>query len=773
MQVTKPGLGVLCKQFQSFVRPAGLVAALSRGAESAHSRAGYMPAIIGYPSIHHKVAALGSRAALPKANYQSRRTTAVAVANSSSSRNNHHHNSHNSSADTADSEGASGGVANPDGKRSSNVWPPPLEEWLRNHGGTVNSVELRSVLFPSGAVDRQLRATSDHPAGAILISVPRMLQIRYDNIEEAAAATAATSTDTAIPAVDAAKLVALYDMMPKGSDTGAAAWPFKQALTLLYHLSRGLASPLLPYIAHLPGIAPGVPTPRVAMLMHDDAVEELQYGNVIQDIRNQKYWLNHVTKEVFGRLSHGTEVPGASVSAAAAAAAAAAGRCGSASTPAALDPFGGLVVDAELFGWAVAVAMSRCFGLTRFRTHTCVPLVDMANHVAPYSASNCEIRTGPGGEVLMYAKRPIQADEELTLTYGTHDNHNLLLSYGFTLQPNPNDAFYFDIDLSTVESLVEGLMEDGSGRTGLASWQLQLLETHVGIGRADGGEYGKGSGSASGVSSGDNNSSSSNGAVRVYLSASLPSVDTAKESTCGDFTTPVEGDGTGADFGAEGVAEETTATTRASAAAVRSTVRQPVDPRLLAALRIATLQDETWYRILQPMSVDQIGGWANLLARQQEITVMRLLAALVTALYTTFPTTIQQDRQLLKAASVGGAATVAATSISPPLKPAHSSAVSFAVDNYSANTKAAVEGSVGCMGGEGGGGEWALRPFVERSMGGGGGAASNQPEAAIAAHIRDMAEAIRFRLGLKTTLERCLQALVARAKELDALQKIR
>jgi hypothetical protein len=31
--------------------------------------------------------------------------------------------------------------------------------------------------------------------------------------------------------------------------------------------------------------------------------------------------------------------------------------------------------------------------------------------------------------------------------------------------------------------------------------------------------------------------------------------------------------------------------------------------------------------------------------RLQEITVMRLLAALVTALYTTFPTTIQQVRQ--------------------------------------------------------------------------------------------------------------------------------
>ncbi|GIL84581.1 hypothetical protein Vretifemale_13237, partial [Volvox reticuliferus] len=749
MQISKPPFGMLYRQLQSFVRPAGLVASLSSEGGSACSRTGYTPAIISCPAIQNKIATLGARAILPKANCPGRRTTAVAAANKSfrsttSSNNNNNgdngninNSGNNSKVDTAGSNGASGGSASSlDAQRSSGAWPPPLEEWLRNHGGTVNGVELRPVLFPSGAVDRQLRATCDHPAGALLISVPRMLQIRYDNIEEAAAAAATANTSTdgavapgavsaaaaaaaakdtslAIPAVDAVALVALYDMMPKGSDTGGTAWPFKQALTLLYHLSRGLASPLLPYIAHLPGIAPGVSTPRVGMLMHDDAVEELQYGNIVQDIRNQKYWLKHVSTEVLSRRPHGTDIPVAppsssssssSSSAAAAAAtepsmvaaaAAATGKPGSALTPAAPDPFGGLVVDGELFGWAVAVAMSRCFGLTRFRTHTCVPLVDMANHVAPYSASSCEIRTGPGGEVVMYAKRPIKSGEELTLTYGTHDNHNLLLSYGFTLQPNPNDAFYFDIDLTTVESLVEGLMGD-SDRTSLAAWQLELLDKRLGLGRASSGgdEYGKGSSSSS--------SSSSNDTIRVYLSATLPSVASVEESTDGDVTMPVAGGATGADdVTREGTAEKAVAT-GTSAAAVRA-VRQPVDPRLLAALRIATLQDEAWYRVLLPMSGDQIGGWANLLARQQEITVMRLLAALVTALYTTFPTTIQQDRQLLKAASIDVAAAAAATSLSPPPKPADSLA----------NSKAAVEGSGGYMGGSGGG--WALRPSIERS----------------------------------------------------------
>jgi hypothetical protein len=221
---------------------------------------------------------------------------------------------------------------------------------------------------PAGAVDRQLRATHDHPPDSLLISVPRFLQVRYDNIEAAAAAAApadthpaaalsgdATSSPLSIPAADAVAVTALYGMMPQGSDTGAAAWQFKQALTILYHLSRGSASPLLPYLAHLPGLSPGVPTPRVAMLMHDDAVDELQYGSIVQDVQNQKYWLRSVSSEVLGRLQHAplaSEAPSTAAVAQSPVAAA----------------FGGLGVDPELFGWAVAVAMSRCFGLRRCAT---------------------------------------------------------------------------------------------------------------------------------------------------------------------------------------------------------------------------------------------------------------------------------------------------------------------------------------------------------------------------------------------------------------------
>lgn len=42
--------------------------------------------------------------------------------------------------------------------------------------------------------------------------------------------------------------------------------------------------------------------------------------------------------------------------------------------------------------------------------------------------------------------------------------------------------------------------------------------------------------------------------------------------------------------------------------------------------------------------MEELGRWGSPLARQHEVGVLRLLAALVTALYTTFPTTIQQVR---------------------------------------------------------------------------------------------------------------------------------
>eukprot|EP00198_Chlamydomonas_reinhardtii_P002671 XP_001692007.1 lysine N-methylase [Chlamydomonas reinhardtii] len=542
---------------------------------------------------------------------------------------------------------SSEGRASSSASAAGGSWPPPLEQWLVAHGGVVNGVELRQVLYPSGARDRLLVASRDHAPGDLLISVPAPLQLRYDNIEVAAEAAAdgsgfegacpkgqeeeaGGSASLSIPPAEAAALLRLFDQMPRGSDTGAPAWQFKQviALTILYHLSRGAASPLLPYLAHLPGLAPGVPTPRVAMLMYDNAVDELQYGTLVQDIRNQKYWLRHVGCHLLPQLTGGqqeAEGEGVAASQGVVEGPMAQGRAQegprAAATTSGPSPFGGLAVDEELFGWAVAVAMSRCFGLSRGPrpTHTCVPLVDMANHVAPREASNAEIRGGRDGQVAMYAKKQIRAGDEISLTYGTHDNHNLLLSYGFTLQPNPYDGFYFDLNMETIESLVEG--QGGDPDTGgLAGWQRELIAHKLGLAAGAGGRGGADGGAES---------------IRVYLSG--VAAEAAPKAAVAAEAPAVAGSAAAALDDTPAVATPT-----GSGPVAAGPVRQPVDPRLLAALRIGTLQDRAWEKLLVGRSVEQIGAWSSLLARQQEISIMQLLAALASALYSSFPTTIQQ-----------------------------------------------------------------------------------------------------------------------------------
>jgi hypothetical protein len=59
-------------------------------------------------------------------------------------------------------------------------------------------------------------------------------------------------------------------------------------MQLLWHLSQPASSPLSPHLALLPGICPGLGPPRIGMLLHDSAVEELQHAPLIQDVLNHK-----------------------------------------------------------------------------------------------------------------------------------------------------------------------------------------------------------------------------------------------------------------------------------------------------------------------------------------------------------------------------------------------------------------------------------------------------------------------------------------------------
>lgn len=115
-----------------------------------------------------------------------------------------------------------------------------------------------------------------------------------------------------------------------------------------------------------------------------------------------------------------------------------------------------------------------------------------------------------------------------------------------------------------------------------------------------------------------------------------------------------------------------------------------------------------------------------------------------------------QDRELLTAAAVEVAAGAAATTVACNQFPGAGSVAGGAPSEFGSSTITSSSGG------------WVLRPFDWLGV-----AARGDSAAAIMRHSRDMAEAVRFRLGLKITLERCLQMLVARARQLDALQQVR
>lgn len=89
-------------------------------------------------------------------------------------------------------------------------------------------------------------------------------------------------------------------------------------------------------------------------------MQELQYSRLVADILNQKHWLKATVAGPLAQLR-------TSCNNREAARGPESGRQGGA----ALLPFGGLAVDEGVFGWAVAVAMSRSFGLKRCAFGSC------------------------------------------------------------------------------------------------------------------------------------------------------------------------------------------------------------------------------------------------------------------------------------------------------------------------------------------------------------------------------------------------------------------
>lgn len=82
----------------------------------------------------------------------------------------------------------------------------------------------------------------------------------------------------------------------------AAALPHLLPPQLLYHRCLGAASPLAPYLATLPGVARGIPTPQVAMLWPPAELQQLQHVPLQEDAGGQAYWWQAYSRDVLAQL---------------------------------------------------------------------------------------------------------------------------------------------------------------------------------------------------------------------------------------------------------------------------------------------------------------------------------------------------------------------------------------------------------------------------------------------------------------------------------------
>jgi len=472
-----------------------------------------------------------------------------------------------------------------------------LESWLTSHGGEVHGAKLEIQQQPDGKASRTLKATKDIAPGAVIISVPKKAQLRYDGLQDAGVQT-------------------LMDRIPTGSDTGKAAWQFKQACVLLHHLSRGADSPLQPHIQSMPGLAPGVGVPCVGMLLHDDLIPELQSPSLQQDVQNHKYWWDYFTSKELGSSE---------------------------------QVFNGMKVDRDLFGWAVSVVISRCFALRRQDTHSMPALIDMADHSLD---GNAEVKGQETGEVAMYAKQAIKAGEPITITYGQHSNAELLLSYGFVLPSNPSDRYVLDYNTELLTAVIEQVFGQWANNP-LSAWQVAVLD-------------------------------------RIHGSSDGSSVSEVHRTLVG-----------------------------ASDAS-----QAPIEPKLLASMRILMLKDES-QSLVEGLSAEDLGAWDKLFARQHEIEVMKALSGLLAIMYRSLPTTIQQDRELIKM-------------------------LSTAVEQAASKQAASDAAASGGKGGESG--KLVLPPKV-----------------VLPGKEEGYLLCLQFRLSMKLALEGALKGVQARMKELQSM----
>lgn len=443
-----------------------------------------------------------------------------------------------------------------------------LVDWVLKENGTVNGVKIHRFNGADGASGYGLQAKEPVAQGTALITIPPSCQLSYNQ-------------STIDP-----RLLNLIDKVPK------ELWGAKLALQLLSHRLHGKDDHFSPYLESLPVGFPGVP-----LFFSPDAVKSLSYPPVTSQIARRCRWILDFAETSIAPLKNTPD-----------------------------DPFHGLVVDANLLGWALAAVTSRAFRIGGMdRPATMLPLMDMANHsfrpnakIVLASRSATSSTTGRRGDentprgssesnrggLSMVALRDIQPDEPILISYGALPNDFLLLDYGFIIPDNPYDTVQLRFDKMLIEAgkavanvgLILDTNTDGQDAVeALPVWQAEALSS-----------------------------------VGLYGQTANTEVNVVNHNTYHhDETTP---------FVASAAAQSTKTLNP-----LQSTC--PVDARFLAGTRVLCAAHTT--ELQNKKGIDALGSWQDPLSQRNEVATLQTLTGVCAVALSQFPGTIDDDRAML------------------------------------------------------------------------------------------------------------------------------
>ncbi|GFR48096.1 hypothetical protein Agub_g9781, partial [Astrephomene gubernaculifera] len=413
---------------------------------------------------------------------------------------------------------------------------PELVSWVHQRNGLVHGATLANLAGRDGAAGWGLKASQDVEKGHRLILLPPSLHLTYGPQDDP-------------------RLLSLIDKVPK--DLRGA----KLALQLLAQRVRGSDSPFAEYIAHLPKGVSGIP-----MFFSKRAIQLIDYPPVSEQVKKRCKWLYDFSQQVLSKL------PG---------------------TPE--DPFGGVPIDINALGWAMACVTSRAFR-TRgpAQPSAMLPLIDMANHSFE---PNAEVLPISGGALGLFAKRKIAAMEPLLLSYGNLGNDFLFMDYGFIVPDNPYDSVQlrFDIGLLQAGCVITNVTDSQGAPLDLSPtpWRLAAL-------------------SELRLHGPDANLELTLGAQQRRTNNNPASAGVASD-----------------DFTKKGEQQHT---------------EELLDGRLLAAARIMVAKHEGE---VAGRSADRLCAVDKPLSRENELAALRVVAGVVAVALSNFGTTLDQDLALL------------------------------------------------------------------------------------------------------------------------------